>query len=223
MSSTVSCDGAACAGRPPAPSRCRCATFPRSAPAARAAAPSRARRPPPRACRLRDPAQLGVARRFEQLAHRGLPDRRGAVEGAGDRALGQLEQEGGEVARVDDLQRAVGPPGRGDGAALADPAHPPGQPEDVVVRADDQAGADGRAAAGEHVALGGGLVGPVALAVLPRGRVLVDRLVGPVRVGVAARTRRRSGRCRGPMTRRPGPGRSPRCRSRRPRLRLAAA
>src|SRR5690349_23735896 len=47
-----------------------------------------------------DPAQLGVARGFEKLAHRRLADRGGAVEGAGRPALGEVEEERGEIARV---------------------------------------------------------------------------------------------------------------------------
>ena len=43
----------------------------------------------------------------EQLAHRRLPDRAGAVERAGDALLGEVEQEVREIAGVDQLHREV--------------------------------------------------------------------------------------------------------------------
>ena len=64
------------------------------------------------------------------------------------------------------------------------------------MRADDQPGADDRAVR-QHGALARGLALPVALAVLPHGRVLVDGLARASRDRRCRRRRRRSGRGRG--------------------------
>src|SRR4029079_14465521 len=102
---------------------------------------------------------------------RGRPDRRRAVERAGDTALGEIEHEGREVARVDQLQLALRRRGSGDVSAAGDPLAPPRQPEDVVVRADDAACPDARPGARPNRierALGERLLLPVILALGPR-------------------------------------------------------
>src|SRR5512133_2954784 len=141
------------------------------------------------------PVQAGAAagrlhRRLEHLAHRRAPRWRSAVEGARDALLGEIEHPRREVAGVDELDRAVRVARRHDVAAGRDAPNPPGQAEDVVVRAADEPGAHaghppGHGGLGDALALG--LQRAVVVALGPHRTVLVDRLGGPGGVGVAAR------------------------------------
>ena len=187
MSSTVSCDRAACAGPPPAPARCRRARCPRSARAATAAAPSTARRRPPRACR---PGSSAARRRRPRSSSSSIvvcPIGAVPLKAPAMRCSARSSRN---AARSRASMICSGRSGR-PGAGTAPPSRirrtHHGSRKTLSCGPTIRPGADDRAVAGSTRALGGRLVGAVALAVLPRRRVLVDRLVGPVRVGVAAR------------------------------------
>ena len=71
----------------------------------------------------------------QQLGHRGVAGRAEHVHRAAQR---RVDRERGKVTRIDVLQRVVGRAGCEHGATGRDAAEPPGQPADVLARADDQ-------------------------------------------------------------------------------------
>ena len=181
-----------------------------AAPAATAAAPSTARRS---SCLERVVRRSSAARRRPRRASSSpivvCPIGAGAVEGAGDALLGEVEQEGREVARVDHLHAAIRVARRGHDAALRRSAAPT-TAAGRRCRAGRRSGRRGRTAPARQARARSAarLVRAVALAVLPRRRVLVDRLVA-ARPGRRCRwRRRRSGRRRAPPRPPRAPGRS---------------
>ena len=119
-----------------------------------------------------DPAQVGVAAGdgvggVEELAHGGVPGWADQVVGAGGAGGGGVEHEGGQVAGVDVLQGQVSGPGARVGPPRARRLQPPGQAADVLVGAEDEAGAGEQDGPVEGVggdfpaAFGGGVGGGV--------------------------------------------------------------
>ena len=139
------------AARPPRPGRRprragrragRCPAAPTPAARSRARCPRRGRSS---GAVQRSSASAPVTRtqRLQQLAHRGVPGRADQVVRPA-RAPTPTGAEGplGEITDVDVLQGQLPRPRREDRAAAGDPAQPPRQPADVLVRAEDQPGPD---------------------------------------------------------------------------------